>query len=50
MKILTSFRIEKDIHEKMKSIIAEEGMTMQGFIRKAILKLINEFKNINKYE
>jgi len=39
--ILTSFRIEKKLHKKMKMVAKEQGMTMQGFIRKAILMLIN---------
>lgn len=40
-KILTSFRIEKKLHQKMKAIASREGMTMQGFMRKAVELLID---------
>jgi len=34
--IMTSFRIPEDLHSRIKVYIAKEGMTMQGFMRKAI--------------
>ena len=34
--IMTSFRIPRALHERVKLYIAKEGMTMQGFMRKAI--------------
>ena len=34
--IMTSFRIPEDLHARIKVYIAKEGMTMQGFMRKAI--------------
>ena len=33
---LTSFRIPEDLHQRIKVYVAKEGMTMQGFLRKAI--------------
>lgn len=47
-KVLTSFRIEKKLHQKLKKVADNEGMTMQGFIIKAVvglMKLIQSEKN-----
>lgn len=44
-KILTSFRIEKKLHQQMKRVANMEGMTMQGFMHKAIKLLIDKIAN-----
>jgi len=31
-KIMTTFRIDRDMHEQLKSKLEQKGMTMQGFI------------------
>ena len=40
---LTSFRIPEDLHQRIKVYVVKEGMTMQGFLRKAIELYLMKF-------
>ena len=33
---MTSVRLPEDLHDRIKVYVAKEGMTLQGFMRKAI--------------
>jgi predicted DNA-binding protein len=45
MKIMTTFRIERSIHQKLKKLLSKKGMTLQGFVMLAITKLMDEMLN-----
>lgn len=45
-KIMTTFRIEEDLHRRLKVLLNNKGMTLQGFIIIAIKKLMDELNEV----
>jgi len=41
-KVMTTFRIDRDMHEQLKSKLEQKGMTMQGFILLSIRDFLLE--------
>ena len=41
-KVMTTFRIDTSLHQRLKVLLEERGMTLQGFIILAIKKLMEE--------
>ena len=42
-KVMTTFRIEQNLHQRLKRVLEERGMTMQGFIILAIKQLLEDY-------
>lgn len=45
-KIMTTFRLEEDLHRRLKALLNNKGMTLQGFIIIAIKKLMDELNEV----